>query len=66
MKKLLTIFCCVLCMHSFAQSPLDMESGSQKLTGEKVLVKAILGIVNPHSNKKLPEKRLGLSGCDRP
>jgi hypothetical protein len=55
MKKLLSVFCSVLCIHSISQSPLDAEL-TQKASGEKVLMKAISVIVNPNGSRKAPVK----------
>ena len=56
MKKLLSVFCSALCIHSISQSPIEITSGSPKTSGEKVLMKAIAVIVNPEANKKTPVK----------
>ena len=66
MKKLLSVFCSVLCLHSISQSPLDISSNSQKASGEKVLMKAIAGIVNPNGNKKAPAKTTNISPVQCP
>ena len=66
MKKLLALICCVLCLHSFSQSPIETEQTSKKLSGEKVLIKMITVIVNPHANKKLPVRTMNHYSCDRP
>jgi len=51
MKKLLSLGCCILCAHSFSKVPVE-----KKTTDEKVIVKAILGIMNPEGGKKMPIK----------
>lgn len=56
MKKMLSVFCCVLCIHTISQPPVDAINNSNKNTGEKVLMKAIAGLVNPEQNKKTPTK----------
>ena len=66
MKKLVTIICCVLHMRSFSQSPIDTPNSSPKAAGEKLLIKAIAGIVNPNGNKKSPVKTVTLSAAECP
>ena len=51
MKKLLSLGCCILCAHSFSKVPLE-----SKPSDVKVLIKAIVGIVNPEGGKKTPPK----------
>jgi hypothetical protein len=63
MKKLLSIICSVLCIHSIFQSP-DINANTTKISGEKVLMKAIAGIVNPQGNKKAPAKITTLSSIE--
>jgi hypothetical protein len=65
MKKMLSVFCSVLCIHSISQ-PIDVSSSSQKTSGEKVLMKAIAGIVNPEGNKKAPVKTTNISPVECP
>ena len=51
MKKLLSLGCCILCAHSFSKVPIE-----KKATDEKVIIKAILGIMNPEGGKKMPSR----------
>lgn len=67
MKKLLSIMCCVLCMDSFSEGPLDtVITSPQKASGEKVLIKAIALIVNPEANKKAPVKKINTFSSECP
>ncbi|MEI9911558.1 MAG: hypothetical protein WDO71_19030 [Bacteroidota bacterium] len=66
MKKLLSTFCCILYIHSIAQSPADIKVISSKTTGEKVLIKALAVIVNPEGNKKPPARKINLSSNECP
>ena len=52
MKKLLSISCLVLCMHTFGKAPSEVTKASSKASGEKVLVKALTALVNREGNKK--------------
>ena len=56
MKKLLSVFCSVLCIHSIMQTPAEVGGNSSKTSGEKNLMKALAVIVNPEANKKAPVK----------
>jgi hypothetical protein len=53
-------------MHSFSQSPLDVRISTQKIPGEKVLIKALAVIVNPEGNKKSPTRKINLSSTECP
>jgi hypothetical protein len=53
MKKLVSLFCCVLCLHSFSAPP---TTAVNKAAGEKVLVKALAVIINRENQKKAPAK----------
>jgi hypothetical protein len=66
MKKLVTIICCFLQLRSFAQSPAEASNSSEKGAGEKILIKAIAGFVNPNGNKKGPVKTVTLSAAECP
>ena len=66
MKKLLSIFCSVLCIHSISQTPVSAGNISQKASGEKVLMKALSAIINPEANKKVPVKTINLYSSERP
>jgi hypothetical protein len=66
MKKLLSVFCCVLYMHSIAQTPLEVSIVSQKTSGEKVLIKALAAIVNREGNKKTPYRKINLCSSESP
>jgi hypothetical protein len=63
MKKLLSLVCLFLYLHSFAQAP---AGNSQKASGEKVLIKALSVIVNPAASKKTPEKKIHLTPPECP
>jgi hypothetical protein len=58
MKKLLAVVCCVLYAHSFSKAPID--SGASKNADAKVLIKAIVGIMNPEGNKKAPVRTVSV------
>jgi hypothetical protein len=66
MKKLLSVFCSALCIHSISQSPIDVGNNAQKASGEKVLMKAIAVFVNPDSNKKSPSKTVNIFSIECP
>jgi hypothetical protein len=66
MKKLLSVFCSALCIHSICQSPNDADTNAQKVSGEKVLMKAIAVFVNPDSNKKTPSKTVNIFSVECP
>jgi hypothetical protein len=66
MKKLLSVFCSVLCIHSISQSPVDTGINPQKTSGEKILMKAIASYVNPEGNKKAPAKTTSVSLVECP
>ncbi|HEV8286049.1 MAG TPA: hypothetical protein VGQ09_17190 [Chitinophagaceae bacterium] len=65
MKKLLSIFCCVLYMHSIGKTS-ELRISSTKLSGEKVLVKALAAIVNREGKKKTPFRRVNLCSSESP
>jgi hypothetical protein len=64
MKKLLSVFCSVLCIHSIMQTPVDISSGSSKTSGEKNLMRALAVIVNPEANKKSPAKTVTICSTE--
>jgi len=66
MKELVSMICCVLCMRSISQPPIDAEANAQKASGEKVLIKALAVIVNPESNKKVPGKTVNIYSSECP
>lgn len=66
MKKLLSISCLVLCMHTFGKAPSEVTKASSKASGEKVLVKALTALVNREGNKKIRSKRIELPSCEFP
>ncbi|MFL5773595.1 MAG: hypothetical protein ACJ75F_10580 [Flavisolibacter sp.] len=66
MKKLLSIVCCVLYMHSFSQPSPEPVNRGPKTGDEKVLIKALATIVNPEGNKRTPSKNIQLSPNERP
>lgn len=66
MKKLLSVFCCLLYLHTMSQSPLDIKVTSPKTSGEKVLVKALTAIMNREGNKKVPFKRVNMFSSEGP
>jgi hypothetical protein len=66
MKKLLSVYCCVLCFRSFQTVPSELANSSLKRSGEKVLVKALTALVNREENKKLRSRRIDLSSSESP
>jgi hypothetical protein len=66
MKKLISAFCCVLCLHTFGKAPSDFGKSSMKSAGEKQLVKALTAFVNREGNKKRPVKKITLSPSEFP
>lgn len=65
MKKLCSIICFVLYIHSFSQEP-KVGDTAQKSSGEKVLIKALAVFANPEWNKKAATRTLSLSGNEVP
>jgi hypothetical protein len=61
MKETLSLFCCILYMHSISVASPDIKITPQKVSGEKVLVKALAAIVNREGKKKMPYRRVNLS-----
>jgi hypothetical protein len=66
MKKLLSVFCCVLYLQNLSQSPLDARTNSLKTSGKKGLIKALAIIINSQGNKKQPAKKINLSPSEWP
>jgi hypothetical protein len=67
MKKLLTIFCCVLYLHGIGQLPADLRvNRSSRSNGERSLVKALAAIVNRDGKKKMPVRRIVLPPQESP
>jgi hypothetical protein len=64
MKKLLSVFCSVLCIHSIMQTPAEAGNNSPKTSGEKNLMKALAVIVNPEANKKAPTKTITITSTE--
>jgi hypothetical protein len=65
MKKLLSVFCCVLYLRSVSQPQVDVRM-SPTTSGEKVLVKALTAIVNREGNKKQPLRKINVSSFEYP
>jgi len=65
MKKLVTIFCCILYMRGISQPSMNVQTTSTS-SGEKVLVKAITAIVNREGKKKQPLRKINLSSFEYP
>ena len=65
MKKLCSVLCFVLYIHSFSQEP-KVGDTAQKTSGEKVLIKALAVFANPEWNKKAAAKTLTPSGNEVP
>jgi hypothetical protein len=66
MKKLLSAYCCILCIHSFRAIPAEQSNSSFKASGERVLVKALSALVNREGNKKISSRRIDLSASESP
>ena len=66
MKKLVAAWCCVLFLQSFSKVSTEDDQTEQKTTGQKVLIKAILAIVNTEGNKKLPPRRVFIASSEPP
>ena len=64
MKKLLTVFCCLLYLHSISQPSKGAIVSRSATSGEKVLVKALTAIVNREGNKKTPLRKIYLSSYE--
>ena len=64
MKKLSSIICFALYIHSFSQEP-KVGHSAQK-SGEGILIKALAVFANPDWNKKAPIKTINLSGNEVP
>ena len=65
MKKLMSIVCCIFYMHSI-DSVSEVRMISPKVSGEKVLVKALAAIVNRDDKKKTPFRRINLCSSELP
>ena len=48
-------------MHSISYSSPDLKAVTQKLSGEKTIVKALTALVNREGKKKTPVKRVNVS-----
>jgi hypothetical protein len=48
-------------MHSISNASSDVRISPQKISGEKVLVKALAAIVNREDKKRTPLRRVNLS-----
>jgi len=66
MKKLLSVFCCLLYIHSISQPSKGAIITRSATSGEKVLVKALTAIVNREGNKKKPLRKIYLSYYEYP
>ena len=66
MKKLLSVYCCVLCFRSFQTVPSELANSSLKRSGEKVLVKALTALVNREENKNFAPGELICPHLDLP
>ena len=65
MKKLSSIICFALYIHSFSQEP-TVGVHAQKTSGEGVLIKALAVFANPEWKKKSASKTITLSGNEVP
>jgi len=66
MKKILSVFCCLIYIHSISQATVEVRATLPKPSGEKVLVKALTAIVNREGNKKTPQRKINLSSYEFP
>jgi hypothetical protein len=66
MKRLVAAWCCIIFLQSFAKVSTGDDTADQKASGRKVLVKAILAIVNTEANKKLPPRRICIASSEPP
>jgi hypothetical protein len=66
MKRLIAAWCCIIFLQSFAKVSTGDDTADQKASGRKVLVKAILAIVNTEANKKLPPRRICIASSEPP
>jgi hypothetical protein len=66
MKKLFAGFSCFLFLRSFSQSSVNQIANPEKAAGQKVLIKAIAGMVNAENNKKAPAKTTHVFSSDCP
>jgi len=66
MKKLLSTFCLVLCIHTFGKAPSEATKTSLKASGEKVLVKALTALVNREGNKKVRFRKIEIIPSESP
>jgi len=66
MKKLLSAFCCALCLHTFGTAPSEVTLSSVKSSGEKQLLKALTAIVNREGNKKKPVRKNEVTPSESP
>src|SRR5947207_4374444 len=65
MKKLLSLYCCILCIHSFRAIPTEASSSS-RTSGERILVKALSALVNREGNKKATQEKSMFQRLNRP
>ncbi|TMI85779.1 MAG: hypothetical protein E6H10_02230 [Bacteroidetes bacterium] len=65
MKKLMSIYCCALYLHCIGNVS-EVRMTSPKVSGEKVLVKALAAIVNREGKKKTPFRRINLCSSELP
>jgi hypothetical protein len=66
MKRLVAAWCCILFLQSFSKVSTANDEADQKATGRKVLVKAILAIVNTEANKKIPQRPIFIASSEPP
>lgn len=66
MKRLVAAWCFIIFLQNFSKVSNDDETAEQKTSGKKVLVKAILAIVNTEANKKLPPRRICIASSEPP
>jgi hypothetical protein len=66
MKRLIAAWCCIIFLQSFSKVSSGDDDAEQKTSGQKVLVKAILAIVNTQANKKLPPRRIFIASSEPP
>lgn len=64
MKRLLSVYCCILCFHSVKMIPSELPDSSSRISGEKLFVKALSALVNREENKKVRPQRANQSSFE--
>lgn len=66
MKKLVSLFCCILYIDSISHASPEIRLSNGKSSGEKVLVKALATVMGREKDKKAPIKHIQMPPATRP